>query len=54
VLRDASVAELDDDVDPLLEEALAEETSDELLVEDVVAEEAEDDKLTEELAAPAI
>jgi hypothetical protein len=53
VMRDVSAAELDDTVDPPLEEALAEETSDELLVEDVAAEEAEDDKLGDELAALA-
>jgi hypothetical protein len=54
VIIDVSVTELDDTVDPLLEEALIEETSDELLVEDVAAEEAEDDKLTVELGALAI
>jgi hypothetical protein len=54
VMIDVSVTELNDTVDPLLEEALAEETSDELPVEDVAAEEADDDKLTDELAAPAI
>jgi hypothetical protein len=54
VMIDVSVTGLDDTVDPLLEEALIEEKSDELLVEDVAAEEAGDDKLTDELGALAI
>jgi hypothetical protein len=54
VMIDVSVTELDDNVDSLLEEPLADETSDELLIEDMAAKAAEDDKLTDELAALAI